>query len=95
MPSDKCNPITANAHFTSLQYCYLNMLYSFSTNMINKRKELKRVLGKDLSSVHTHNLQQLCIDDYSKKFQILDDFMATVSAHGGLVWYMPLWMYHI
>ena len=57
--------------------------------MVNNCKKLRCAYFHDtfqplsLSLTHTHNLQQLYI--YSPYNDVADDFMSSVSAHGGLV----------
>ena len=79
------------SYFPSLIYCYMqgsNTLPSTVQNMINNCKRLKCVLlchyfQLSLKPVHNRYLQQLFI--FSSVTNVPDDFMASVSAHGGLV----------
>ena len=79
------------SYFPSLNYCYLD--YGKPTivqDVINNCKELKCVrfnlhCHPSLhSSTYNHNLQQLCIC-FSANYDVPDDFMTSVSAHGRLV----------
>ena len=82
------------SYFPSLNYCYVKFYGRLPTivqDIINNCKELRYVsfncyhISKplSLSSNHNHNLQQLCID--STNTDVPDNFMTSVSAHGGLV----------
>ena len=79
------------SHFKSLRYCYLRKYTAHSPtivqDMVNNCKELKcvRIVVDDLSLdlVQNYNLQQLCIQSIDT--DVPDDFMTSVSAHGGLV----------
>ena len=80
--------------FSSLNYCFMRYYTSSSTivqDVITNCKELRCVSfhsnywnhSLSLSTTHNHNLQQLHI--YSSETNVPDDFMTSVSAHGGLV----------
>jgi len=73
--------------FTSLHYCFLNDLPTASMDVINDCKKLRHVRifvwELSLSLAHIHNLQQLCIQ--TTRNDLPDDFVTSVSAHGGLV----------
>ena len=79
------------SHFKSLRYCYLRRYEVHSPtivqDMVNNCKELKcvRIVVQDLSLdlVQNYNLQQLYIQSINT--DVPDDFMTSVSAHGGLV----------
>ena len=82
------------SHFPSLNYCSLRAHKSYTVptvvqDVINNCKELKCVsfnldsVKVSLNLVHNHNLQQLYI--HSPRTDVPDDFMTSVSAHGGLV----------
>ena len=78
------------SYFPSLYYC--NLKYkrkpAMVQDVINNCKELKCVRYScndklSLNLVHNHNLQQLYID--ASLTDVPDEFMTSVSAHGGLV----------
>ena len=83
------------SYFLSLNYCHLEYSEDLPTfvqlDVINNCKEVKYITvhcgyGRQLSlnvAAHNCNLQQLCIN--SPGTVIVDDFMTSVSAHGGLV----------
>ena len=80
-------------YFLSLKYCYLTSSHTLPTvvqdviNNCNKLEtfKIKIVAGNIilLKLAHIHNLQQFCID--SVDIDVPNDFMMSVSAHGGLV----------
>ena len=95
---NSCDSCVANEHtvpcFPSLDYCKLRanepcIVPTIVQDVINDCKELKCVsfdldfIKVSLGLVHNHNLQQLYI--YSPATDVPDDFMTSVSAHGGLV----------
>ena len=79
------------SYFPSLIYCYMqssNKLPSIVQNVISNCKRLKcaflcHYFRLSLKPVHNRYLQQLFI--FSPATIVPDDFMASVSAHGGLV----------
>ena len=81
------------SYFPSLQYCYASCDYSpptFFQDVLNSCKGLRCAsyfnnyyTSLSLSKTHNHNLQQLFI--HSSHTDVPDDFMTSVSAHGGLV----------
>ena len=78
------------SYFPSLQYCYIKFYYGLSTivqDVINNCKELTSMcyIGNPLSLnlTRNYNLQQLYLA--SPGTDVTDNFMTSVSAHGGLV----------
>ena len=84
------------SYFPSLNYCYIGYLCQISTvsptivqDVINNCTELKVfslcycTSNLSLNLAHSHNLQQLYI--YQPYTDVSDDFLTSVSAHGGLV----------
>ena len=77
------------SYFPSLKYCQLNDQQSTCVqDMLTNCKDLRyfccnSLLKLSLSSVCSNSLQQLCI--VSQGTDLDDNFMHTVSAHGGLV----------
>ena len=78
------------AHFPSLEYCRLNRgskQSSCAEEVLTSCKSLKYFYCNwpilSLSSARNKNLQQLCIS--SRTTDLDDNFMDTVSAHGGLI----------
>jgi len=91
--SDCCSndeDILMLSYFPSLQYCHIQYygLPNIVKDVIMNCKKLRCAYFKtDTLLLNTmicnHNLQQLCID--SPYTDVPDDFMTSVSAHGGLV----------
>ena len=78
------------SYFSSLNYCNLEYKRkpAMEQDVINNCKELKYVKfsccqSTSLNLVHSHNLQQLYIS--ASHTIVPDEFMTSVSAHGGLV----------
>ncbi|XP_065914895.1 uncharacterized protein [Dysidea avara] len=85
------DPVTLS-YFPSLNYCYCCVYHKKPTvvqDVINICKELKcfwyscERYQLSLNVAHNHNLQQLCISAF--RTVVPDEFMASISAHGGLV----------
>ena len=88
------NVIKLLAHFPSLEYCRISSSNTeqsgFAYDVLTLCKRLKyfycscsESVRLSLSSACNNSLQQLCIS--SKNTDINDNFMDTVSAHGGLI----------
>ena len=93
---DYCDNSEELSYFPSLNYCYLGHLGQINTisptivqDVINNCTELKVfslcycTSNLSLNLAHNHNLQQLYI--HGSPIGVPDDFMTSVSAHGGLV----------
>ena len=77
------------AHFPSLEFCIVSDIHPMAMQgVINTCKKLKYLnceyaTGEMFSTVNHCSLQQLCF--HSLRIDILETFMSTISAHGGLV----------
>ena len=88
-----CEDSVLLSYFPSLNCCYFEYFQDVPTfvqmDVINSCKEVKSITVHCMRQIslnvpaHNRNLQQLFI--YSTDTDIVDDFMTSVSAHGGLV----------